>query len=78
MSSVFGRQCAIQAVSGAAVVQEEETSTGAESKIMRVDMVEAGQENMLFSTDSRRREKLVTKKTMTEAVLCINESRLGW
>lgn len=49
----FGRQCAIQVVSGAAVVQEEETSTGAGSKAMRVDKVEAGQESILMSADIR-------------------------
>jgi hypothetical protein len=37
-----GRQCAIQAVSGAAVVQEEGTNPGAESKVVRVSVVGAG------------------------------------
>ena len=36
-----GRQCAIQAVSGAAVVQEEGTRPGAGSKVVRVSAVEA-------------------------------------
>lgn len=35
------RQCAIQAVSGAAVVQKEWTNPGAESKVVRVSVVEA-------------------------------------
>lgn len=48
-----GRQCAIQAVSGAAVVQEEETSVCAGTKAMRVDTVEAGQRTMLLSAGSR-------------------------
>jgi AICAR transformylase/IMP cyclohydrolase PurH len=46
--SVVGssRQCAVQAVSGAAVVQEE-TSTGADSRMMRVVTGEKSQSDML-------------------------------
>ena len=48
-----GRQCAIQAVSGAVVIQEEGTSTGAGSKVMRRGRVEAGQRSMPLCADSR-------------------------
>ena len=72
------RRCASQAVSGAAVVQEEETSTGAGARVMRVGTLEAGQKNMFSSADFKGRGSLAKNKTMIEAVLCTEESGLSW